>query len=135
MFFVIGAVGGIASILWKLGEIILMRPSITTSTGLKSDNSNIVILKVTNNNGRRPVDLIRTGFIFSNGDKIDITKHGYVVGWCFRGQPTEVEIGINVFKNKMREQGDSIVAMYLSDENDKTYEVTIPEYVKRQIFG
>lgn len=131
IFFVIGAIAGIACLLWKFGETILNRPSIDLSIALKETNPNTVILKVINNNGRRPVDLIRAGFIFSNGKKVDITHHGYTAGWCFRGRPVDIEIGINVFKNKMNEQGEAIEAVYQADENGRTYSVPIPEDIKK----
>jgi hypothetical protein len=74
IFYIIGAVAGLAAIIWNIVDWLLKREAIKISLNIEYEHTNIpkYLIVNTQNTGRISVHLLRGGFILNNGKRINL---------------------------------------------------------------
>ncbi len=129
--------GWIAAIgvgIWEIVKVCRNRIAIKLDVILLSNSGQWVYITITNV-GRRPVNFIRAGFQYSNGDSEDFPATWNIApGWVYKTQPRGTGLSINAIKQLVKSRSEKMESVYFIDEQGRPYETKIPDSVKQLVY-
>jgi hypothetical protein len=126
---------GMAS--WKVGETFFSRPKVAIDVS-QWENSGTNWVSLTVANLRNPVNLIRAGIEYDNGNQHDFTAYLAEITprWVYKMQPRVMHLSASVLKKLVADQNEDgkAVSFYFADEKAHMYRTRLPESVQKLIY-